>query len=224
MADYAIEAESRTITGKKVKTLRNKGFVPVTVYGPKIEPVNLQMPYRPLELTLMAAGGTGLIDVNVGDEQYIVLTRDVQRDVLKRTILHVDFFAVDENTVIRAEIPIHLIGESPAVEARIGILLTGSNTLTIETLPGKLMRVIELDLTVLEEIGDAISVSDIDLGDDIVVINSPSETLARVVQPSAARAEEDLEEGEEGEEGEELEEGAEPEVISKGKGEEEEEV
>ena len=65
MADYVIEAQPRTVVGKKVKTLRADGLVPVTVYGPKTDPVNLQVPYRHLEVMLMKAGGTNLIDMKV---------------------------------------------------------------------------------------------------------------------------------------------------------------
>ena len=220
MSDYVIEAEVRTITRKKVSRLRKQGFVPATVYGAKIEPVSVQIAYRPLEVALRSAGGTNLIDLKAGGETHTVLVRDVQREVLKGTILHVDFFAVDETTSIRASIPVHIVGESPLVEARLGILVTGSSAVTIETLPSKLMNHIEIDISSLVEIGDSVLVGDLDLGDDIVIIDDPNEMLARISQPSAARAEEDLAaEGEEEEEEGEV--SAEVEVITKGKGEEE---
>jgi hypothetical protein len=60
------------------------------------------------------------------------------------------------------------------------------------------------------------------LDEEITIINDPSEMLARIAQTSADRAEEDLEEDEEGEEGEDMD-GAEPEVISRGRDEDEEE-
>lgn len=219
MDEYVIEAEKRAIVGKKVSQLRAQGLVPVTVYGPKIEPVSLQIPYRPLEIALMQAGGTNLIDIKVNGDTHIVLAREVQREVLKGTILHVDFFAVDAATKIRADIPIHLVGESPAIVAREGILITGPNALTVETLPKNLISFVEVDLSGLMVIGDSISVSDLDLGEDIEVINDPDEMIARISQTSAARAEL-LDADAEGED-EEVEEGAEPEVIARGKEEEE---
>jgi len=217
VADFVIEAEPRTVVGKKVKRLRSQGVVPITVYGPKMEPVNLQVAYRPLEVALMKAGGTNLIDLKAAGKTHTVLAREVQRDVLKGTIMHVDFFVVDQSAAIRADIPIHLVGESPVVAARKGILLTGTNTITIETLPSKLMNFIEIDLTALKEIGDSVIVADLDLGDDVKIINEPEEMIARVAQSSAARAAE----------AEEAEEAAasmsEPEVIAKGKADEDEE-
>ena len=197
MSDYVIEAEVRTVRKKKVSRLRNQGLVPCTVYGPKIEPVSIQTPYRALELTLRQAGGTNLIKVKANGETFTVLTREVQRDVLKGTILHVDFFAVDESNVIRAAVPVYLVGSSPVAEARLGVLMTGVNAITIETLPSNLLNQIEVDVSGLEEVGAAITVADLDLGEDIVIIDDPDEMLARVVQTSAARAEADLEDAEE---------------------------
>jgi large subunit ribosomal protein L25 len=222
VAEFTIEAEKRTIIGKQVNRLRAQGVVPITVYGAKIDPISLQVPYRPLEIALMQAGGTNLIDLKVNGDTHVVLVREVQRDVLKGTILHADFFVVDQMSKIRAEIPVHLIGESPVVAAREGILLTGTNTVTVETLPSNLMDHIEVDLSKLLELGDSITVADLDLGDDVTIINEPEDMLARVAQTSAARAEL-LEEGEEDEEEEEVDEGAEPEVISRGRAEEDDE-
>jgi large subunit ribosomal protein L25 len=211
VADFSIEAQPRTVTGKKVGQLRRDGFVPATIYGPKTEPVSVQFPYRALELTLAGAGGTSLIDIVVDGKTYVVVAREVQRHTIRRTIDHVDFFAVDLEAKVRADIPLHLIGESPAVLAKKGVLMTGATSLTVEVLPGKLMRFIELDLSGLVNVGDAIHVADLKLADDATIINDPEELLVRVMQTGAARSEED--------EAAELEaaSSAEPEVIHKGK-------
>jgi large subunit ribosomal protein L25 len=222
VAEFVLEAEPREVVGKKVKQMRAKGIVPISVYGPKVDTANYQVSYRPLEVMLMKAGGTNLIDVKAGKQTHTVLAREVQRDVLKGTILHVDFFAVDENTPIRADIPIHLVGESPVVASREGILLTGTNTVTIETLPRNLMNLIEVDLSRLVQLGDSITVADLDLGADIVILNEPEDMLARVAQTSAARAQL-LSGEEEGDLGETVDQGAEPEVITRHRDEEDEE-
>ncbi len=218
MAELFVEAEPRTITGKKVSQLRANGLVPVTVYGSKVEPMSLQIPYRPLQVVLMKAGGTSLIDIKVNGETHTVLAREVQRDVLKGTILHADFLVIDATSKITASIPVHLVGESPAVESRVGILLTGANSIQVSALPDKLMSYVEVDLSVLEEMGDTITVRDLDLGDDIEILDDPDEMLARVAQSSGARAEMLAEEQAEEEE---MDAGSEPEVIARGKDEDE---
>jgi large subunit ribosomal protein L25 len=214
VADYVIEAQPRAVTGKKVGQLRTQGIVPIVVYGPRIEPINLQVPYRPLEVALMKAGGTNLIDINAGGTTHTVLAREVQRDVLRGKILHVDFFAVDMSATISIDVFIHLTGESPAVAASKGILVQGANSLTIETLPSKLLHEINVDISGLNEVGDAIHVRDLNLGEDIRIANDPEEMIVRISQTSAARSEE-----EEAEEAAAT--SAEPEVIGRGKKEEE---
>ncbi len=214
MADYVIEAQPRAVVGKKVGQLRTQGIVPIVVYGPRVEPVNLQVPYRPLEVALMKAGGTSLIDITSDGKTHTVLAREVQRDVLRGKILHVDFFAVDMSAKIRIDVFIHLTGESPAVAASKGILVQGATNLTIETLPSNLRQQISVDISGLAEIGDAIHARDLNLGDDITIINDPEELIVRISQTSAARSEE--------EEAADAATAAEPEVIGRGKKDEEE--
>jgi large subunit ribosomal protein L25 len=213
VADFTLEVQPRTVIGKQVSQLRNQGLVPAIVYGPKIQPMSIQIPYRALELTLMKAGGTNLIDLTLDGKTMTVLARVVQRNVLKRTIMHVDFYQVDLATKIRTSVPIHFINESPVVQQKRGVLLTGTNSITIEVLPSKLLHSIEVDLAQLKELGDSITVADLKLGEDVHIMDEPEEMLAKVIQTSAARAEEELEA--------EAAAAAEPEVIHKGKQEEE---
>ncbi len=213
MAEYTLEAQPRVVTGKKVGQLRRDGLVPATVYGPSMEPFNIQVPYRALELTLKKAGGTALIDVVVEGKTLSVLTREVQRSSMRREIMHVDFFALDLTEKIRTDVPVHLVGESPAVQAKKGILMSAATTLTVEVLPANLMHFIEIDLSKLTEPGAAVYVRDLDLGPNVAIVNDPEELIVRITQTSASRAEEDALEEEMG--------SAEPEVIHKGKQEEE---
>ncbi len=214
---FVIEAQSREIVGKKVSQLRRQGIVPVTVYGPKAQPVNLQVPYRPLQIALLKAGGTNLIEINVDGKATPVLAREVQRDILRNDIMHVDFFAVDMTAKIRIDVPLHFVGDSPAVASKKGILVTGPTTITIETLPSHLLNQIEINISNLNEVGDSIHVRDLKLGDEILVINDPEEMIARISQPAAARSEEDAA-------AEEAAAAGEVEIIKKGKADEEEEA
>lgn len=210
MADVTLEVQKRTVTGKQVGQLRAQGIVPLNVYGPKTTPVNLQVAYRPLEIALMQAGGTSLIELVVEGKSTTVLAREVQRDKIKRTITHVDFFAVDLEAVVTADIPVQFVGVSPAVDARLGILVTGTNTITIETLPRNLMQFIEVDLSILKDAGSSITAGDLKLGEGIRILNNPEEMIASIAQTGAARAE-----AEEELDAEAV--SAEPEVIRKGK-------
>ena len=217
MADnYSIDVQVRTVFGKKCGALRRQGFVPGVVYGPKIEPIHFQVAYRPLQVILLRAGGTHLVDLTVEGKNYPVLAREVQRDVTRGDILHVDFLAVDMTAKIRAEIPVHFINESPAVSQRLGIQVNGASSVEIEALPGDLPDRINVDLSTLVNVNDGIFMRDLDLGEKIEVISDPDEMLVRVAALLAEEEEEVV-----AAEGEEIT-SAEPEVIGRGKKDEEE--
>ena len=206
MAEFELAAELRQERGRKNRQLRRDGLVPGVVYGPSTESMSVQFPYRAIEVTLMNAGGTNLIDIMVDGDAYPSLAREVQRDVVRGDILHVDFLAVDQSQRIRVEVPIVMDGLSPVVAAREGILITGRSSLTLEVYPSDIRDRIIIDLSRLTELGAEVLVRDLSFGENVTVHNDPNEMLAKIVQPAAARAEEEFDEDEEGVEGEEGEE------------------
>lgn len=212
---YTLEAQPRTLIGKKVGQLRRAGIVPVVVYGAKVQPMHLQINERVLTNTLYKAGGTHIINIDIEGKTQQVIARDVQRDVMRGNILHVDFLAIDATTLISAEIPVHFSGESPAVETGQGILMSGISSVTIEALPSDLIDRIEVDLSLLKNVNDTMYVRDLKLGDKIAVLTDEDAMIVRVIttaaQEAAAAAEEELASTTT----------AEPEVIEKGKKEEE---
>jgi large subunit ribosomal protein L25 len=187
---YTLEAQTRTIVGKKVSQLRNQGLVPAVIYGAKVEPMNIQLPYRPLQLALMKAGGTHLIDIMVDSKTHTVLARAVQRHLIRGEIIHVDFIEVEADVKISTEVPLRLVGESPVVERRQGLLIYGTTTIQIETLPRHLISEIEVDISVLKHTGDAIHVRDLKVGSDITILSDADEMVIRVAPVAGAVAEE----------------------------------
>jgi len=210
--NYIIDAQARTITGKKVSQLRNSGLVPAVVYGASVQPVHVQIAYRPLEVALMKAGGTSLITLNVGDSTHTVITRDVQRDILRGKITHVDFLAVSATTLIKTEVPVHFINESPAIALRLGVLTAVSPSIEIEALSGDLIDHVDVDLSSLKLAGDSIHVRDLNLGDKLNIITDPDTVIVRVTPFSLETDDTTTTETT----------SVEPEVIQKGKIEEEE--
>ena len=118
-----------------------------------------------------------------------------------------------KNKKIRVEVPVVMEGRSPVVASREGILITGPNTLTLEVFPTDIRNRILIDLAELTEMGQEILVRDLQFGENVTVINEPTEMIAKIVQPAAARAEQELELDAEGEEGE-LAEGEEGEEVA----------
>ena len=115
-----LTARRRTVQGKQVNQLRQEGWVPGVMYGHGFEPVSLQFEERQLGRLLSHVSGSQLISIQVADqkEPERALLRDVQRDVIKGTILHVDFYRVQMTERLTAEIPLTIVGESPVMTGR----------------------------------------------------------------------------------------------------------
>lgn len=217
MEKIELQAEPRTIRGKKVKTLRRQGLVPGVLYGHRNEPMLLQMKAPELSRVLARTGGNRLITLTVGGSKdtHMALAREVQRDVITGNPLHVDFYEVTMTEKIRVEVPIVLVGESPAVERGDGMLLHMLDSIEIECLPGDLLNTIQVDVSALDEVDQAIYIRDLKVPPSVTFLSDSDEMIVKV---EYAKAEEEEEE-------EVLEEiPAEVEVISERKAEEEEEV
>jgi large subunit ribosomal protein L25 len=215
MQEIVIEANRREIFGKHVKALRRSGRTPAIIYGQGIEPTSIDIDAHQLAVLMGKIGGSTLLDIKVGNETHTVLVRDVQIDVIYRNPIHVDFLKVSMDTAIRTVVSVELVGEAPAVRDLGGVLVTGLSEVEIEALPADLPDTLQIDLEALVEVNDVLSVGDLKPGDRVTILTDPDEVLARVIFQV-----EEVEEEEE--ELEDLIDTAdEPEVIEKGKSEEE---
>jgi large subunit ribosomal protein L25 len=218
MEEVVIQANRRQVIGKKVGALRREGMLPAVVYGSKIESIPISMDMREASRTLERLSPSALVVVEVDGEQHYTLVRDKQRNPVRGSIIHVDFQAVSLTETVRADLNINLIGEAPAVETYLGIVVPSLEQLSIESLPKDLPDRIDVDISGLLEIGDSVLVGDLVVPEGVEILSDPEEVVVVVIAQAA-------EEVEEVEEEEEIEEGVEPEVLERGKreGEEEEE-
>jgi len=218
MEKIVLDAKRREVIGKKVKNLRREGKLPAVLFGHGIESTPIVLDLRETTKILSSVGSSTLITVNLEGNEHAVLVRERQRDILYRTLLHIDFQAISMTETVRAQVPIHIGDvEAPAVESYGAMINTGLDVLEIECLPQDLPDRIRIDVSGLIEIGDSILVQDISLPDGIQVLDDPEGLIVVASAPIAEEVEEEVEEEII------LEEGAEPEVIDKGKPEEEEE-
>ena len=182
MEQIELKAEKRTIIGKRVKVLRREGIIPALLYGPKTEPVPIQCDERELQRVLAWAGGTNLIALRIGDagKPKMTLVSEVQRDSINNDIYHVDFYQVVMTEKVKAEVNIILIGEPPAVQQKEFMLLQGADSVEIECLPGDLIHSIEVDLSPLLEVDDAIYVKDLQVPGNVTILTDGDELVAKV--------------------------------------------
>ena len=192
MNDLALPVSKRNILGKKTRFLRHQGITPTHLFGHGLESVPLQCDTARLQRIIAQAGTTRLIALEIeGDKQpRSVFIREIQRNVCTGALLHVDFYQVRRGERIKADVPIVLVGEAPALKEKGRSLTHGITTLSVECLPDRLPPQIEVDLSPLEETEQAIYVRDIALSPDITVITDPDQMVVKVSEYRVERVEE----------------------------------
>jgi large subunit ribosomal protein L25 len=216
MEEVVIKAQKRNVIGKQVKALRRAGGLPAILYGSGIDPTPILLDAREAGRILGGISSSALLTIEMDGNRHLALVRDRQRHILLGSLSHVDFQVVSRTEKLRTGVALEASGTSPAVEDEMGILMTGLEELRVECFPQDLPEQIVVDISSLKRVGDAIYVKDITPPAKVEFLDDPEETVFVI---TATTVEEILEEEEAGEE-EGLEE---PEVIERGKREEDEE-
>jgi large subunit ribosomal protein L25 len=191
MDGLTIKASKRETLGKKSRFLRRQGITPAHIFGHNIKSLALQCDTAKLQRIIAQAGMTRLIALEIdGDKQpRSVFIREIQKDEVRRRLLHVDFFQVLKTEKIKADIPLVLVGEAPAMQIKGRMLAHVLTSISIECLPDKLPPQIEIDLSPLEEIEQAIYVSNIKLSPDITLLTDPAQLIVKVTEAEVEKEE-----------------------------------
>jgi len=169
---------------ENINSIKAAGYIPVVVYGPGVENQNLKINKVEFEKVYNLAGESNLIDLIVEKNEPIpVLVKDIEKNPIKNTVIHVDFYQVDMNKQVTAEIQLNFIGEPRAIKEVGAFLVKNIDTLEVKCLPGNLVDKIDVDISGLEKFNDALRVGDIKLPEGIVVTQSSHEIVVTVVEP-----------------------------------------
>jgi len=193
MDEIELKVTKRDILGKKVRFLRRQGITPVHLFGHGIESQALQCDTARLQQVLAEAGKTKLINFKIDGEKKArsVIVREVEIEMPRRGLVHVDFYQVRKAEEMKVEVPVVLVGEAPALKSRENTLLQELDTLSVECLPTKIPASVELDISSLTEADEVLRVKDIELEKGVTVLNDPEVVVAKI---SARRVEEVVEE------------------------------
>lgn len=189
MSDTLLRAEERTEIARKV---RNEGFVPGVMYGTGVED-GMPVKFDELDLNkvLKEQGMNPRMEIMMGDEKRNVLIKEVQRDPVRRNVIHVDLQAIAADEVIRTTIPIVFEGREE-VEKR-GLLL---EVYLFEIEVSGPANIIPASITMDVkgfEMGDTVTMAEITLDSRIEPTTPLDEVLAVATMP---RIEEEEDEGE----------------------------
>lgn len=152
------------------------------IYGHGTDPVSVAVDGRALRSALTTdAGLNALLDLQVDGTSHLTVARDIQRDPVRGTVIHVDFQIVRRDEVIAAEVPVNLVGEPIALHRADGVVDHQLFTLTVHATPGRIPNDLEIDISELL-VGDTIRVGDLALPEGVSTDVDP-EAAVVVGQP-----------------------------------------
>ena len=214
--DIVVNAEARESRGKnEARRLRARGMAPAVVYGANEAATAVAV--SPKEVTKILRSKTGhntIFQLAIGGASVStpVMIVDWQTDPLKDTLLHIDLKRIDLTKRIAVKIPVHTVGEAQGVKLQGGLFEVVTRDVEIECLPDEIPEHFDVNVSGLM-LNQNIRANEIALTGSMKLLSSPELVLAHVV---SMRAEEVVAEAEPA-----VAAVAEPEVIKKGKKEEE---
>jgi large subunit ribosomal protein L25 len=208
MASASLSAEPRSETGKGVaRKLRAAGRIPGVIYGHAREATGLSLVARDFEKLLQhIAAGSTVIELTLGSATTKTLIREIQRHPFKKQILHVDFQELVAGEKVTVEVPLVFVGIPEGVRLSGALLEQIMHSIEVFADPTSIPNHIDVDVTNLG-MGHSLHVRDLKLPEGIEVLSDEDATICAVIAPRAA-VEAAAAEGEGG---------AEPELITKGK-------
>jgi large subunit ribosomal protein L25 len=215
MEKISIQAEKRERQGKgSARSLRRAGKIPAVLYRAG-QAQSIQLSRKDLSRLINTVRGEQvMVDLQFADgEKRLALLKDFQVDPIGGGLLHTDFFEVSLTETVRVTVHLMTVGESIGVRRDGGILQHPTREILIECLPDKIPSKIELDISKLE-VGQSMHVSDLRLEEGVKILTDPHEVIVNVVAPIVEEAAPVVE-------AVAAPAVAEPEVIKKGKKEEE---
>ena len=158
------------------KILRKKGLIPAELYGHKIENEHIAVEKRAFEKVFNEAGTNTIIYLledgvsKNSDTKKAVIIYNVVRHRTKGEIINIDFYVVNMNETITTKVPFEFINESRVVKEQGAIFNKSMLEIEVEALPNNLPHLLEVDLSLLDELDKSIYVRDLKIPNGVKVL------------------------------------------------------
>ncbi len=175
----ALLIKAKTKENKKPNALRQEGFVPATVYGHGFTSESIQVNAKEFSrIPHKAYSHINELEVD-GKERFPILIRNVQVDPVRDHILNIEFYKIRSDEKLKVKVPLNYTGHSSAV-TKGGILIVSLTEIEVQCLPKDIPDTIDINLGLIEEIGQAIHPKDLKVPAEIQILAQPNEVLAKV--------------------------------------------
>lgn len=189
METTTLQAEVRTQCGKgPARRLRMQGKIPAVIYGRELAPTPLTVDPKELEKHLRGPFGRNtLFEVTFGSDKALAMIRDLTVEPVSRELLHADFYKVDLEREVEANVPLKTKGRAAGVIAG-GKLNVTRRDLPVVCKPNLIPSEIVIDVSKVE-MHQSVSVADLILPEGVSVALRPELTLAIVLEDRRAQKE-----------------------------------
>lgn len=178
-----LAVRGRSVLGKQVRRLRREGRLPGVIFGGRADSTPVETDAHGFELGYRRWGNTTLLSLEGLDGDSVpALIHGVSRDPRTGRLLHVDFARVSLTEKAHADVPLHFLSESPAVKGLGGVVVHALDHVRVEAFPQDIPRRIEVDLSPIQQLDDALHVRDLVVDATTVrILNDPEDLVARAV-------------------------------------------
>ncbi|MDR1177853.1 MAG: 50S ribosomal protein L25 [Spirochaetaceae bacterium] len=191
MNQVVFAAQNRADTGSgRAGRIRRSGRIPAVMYGHSGTSVALDLDAQEFVSGIKGISESTIVRLEIDGKIHEAFVKDTQRNILDGKILHVDFYEIDQNTQVRARVPVHLTGNAIGVREG-GILEFPLHEVELECLPRYLPESVSVDVSELK-VNQSIHVRDIVFAEGIRVLSNGDQVVALVkfAKAEAAPAEE----------------------------------
>ena len=174
-----------------LEKIRKEGFIPAVFYGPKEESTPIKIKSIDFQKAYDAAGESTVVTLKEGGNEHETLIHDIDFDPVKGFPRHADFYVIEKGKKVEVSVPLEFVNESPGEKAG-GILVKVLHEIDIEASPKDLPSEIEVDISVLTDIGSQIHVRDLKIPSGVELKSDLDETVA-LIQEAKEEVEEETE-------------------------------
>lgn len=193
MSEDKLTLAKREVSGKKVKTLREQGFIPSVVFEKGGKTVLTQSVYNETEKAIRSVGYHSPIDLDIDGKKQMAMVKVVDLDPVKRMIRNIEFQAISARQAVEATAPIVIVNfeASEAAKAHLEVLRV-LEEIDVKAKPADLPEAIEVDASKLAAAGDRLTIADIVLPKGVEFADKELDTeavIANVYDPAQEAAE-----------------------------------
>lgn len=174
-----LEAKIRNTNGK-AKKLRQTNLIPAVCYGRGFENRSLELVYQDFRKVFKQTGSSQVFNLNVDGEKIPVLIQEVAYNPITDRFDHIDFLQIDMKKKVTATVPVQVTGLSPAVKNFNAVVTVVKQEIEVKCLPLDIPHDITIDVSKLENLGDAVHIRDLQLGDKVEILDDLDDTLVSV--------------------------------------------